>query len=324
MGPVKMASLLTAIDLDLFDLTEESSPTAEEVAVALRSHGANTRLLLDTLTAMGLLTKRKGCYTNTDLAATFLVSPKPTWLGEMFVSMAALQHRELGNLKERVLNGPAPLSPEMNLNLKEKWAAATGYLANYQRAGMARDAVAWISSLPEFTGFSRMLDLGGGPGLVGISLVTAHPTLEGVLFDLPGVSDAAQGFIREYGLDHRMTAIAGDYNCDDFGSGYDLIWTSMNLYYVKGPLEAFMERLYNALNPGGVLVSFHEGLDRERTHPALPVITRLGVAMGGQDLSFDKGRLAQAMLSAGFSSVHSMEKPSPVGMMDLDIARKHP
>jgi len=96
MGPVKMASLLTAIDLDLFDLTDESSPTAEEVTAALGSHDANTRLLLDTLTAMGLLTKRKGCYTNTDLAATFLVSPKPTWLGEMFVSMAAPSTGSLG------------------------------------------------------------------------------------------------------------------------------------------------------------------------------------------------------------------------------------
>lgn len=324
MGPVKMASLLTAIELDLFDLMEGSTPLAEEVAASLNAHETNTGLLLDALTAMGLLDKRNGRYTNSERAATFLVRQKETYLGEMFLALARLQHRDLGNLKGLVQNGPAPLCPEMNLTRKEKWAAATGYLANYQRAGMAQDAVAWISSFSEFAGLSTLLDLSGGPGLVGISLVLAHPTLTGVLFDLPGVTDAAQAAIRAYGVDHRMTAIAGDYNCDDFGSGYDLIWTSMNLYYVKGPLEKFMKRLYNALNPGGILVSFHEGLDRERTHPALPVITRLGVAMSGQDLSFDRGRLAQAMLKAGFSSVHSTQKSSPVGLMDLDIGRKRP
>jgi ribosomal protein RSM22 (predicted rRNA methylase) len=71
-----------------------------------------------------------------------------------------------------------------------------------------------------------MLDLGGGPGLVGIALVAAHPEMKGVIFDKPAIVKVAETFIKEYEMEDRMEVLGGDYSRDPIGKEYDLIWAS--------------------------------------------------------------------------------------------------
>lgn len=320
-GPVRMQLLLAGIELKVFNLlTHEVS--AADVAKEKGAHPDNMRVLLDALTAMALVKKSGGRYVNMPLARDYLVEESDTYLGEMMATLASLQHSQLADIAKMVMGGPLPLPPGSDLRRREKWARSTGYLANYQRAGMAQDAVRFVSRLPEFSGFQKMLDLGGGPGLIGISLVRAHPHMTGVIFDLPGVVDAAGEQRREYGVEDRIAVMAGDYNQDPFGSGYDLIWASMNLYYVRDGLEAFMERVHEALNPGGIFISLHEGLGKERTRPEAMVLNRLTQALMDRDVSFDKGRIARALIRSGFHSVQSEPMETPVGPMEIDVARR--
>jgi len=51
------------------------------------------------------------------------------------------------------------------------------------------------SELQEFTSFKKMLDLGGGPGLVGIAIVASHLNKKGVIFDRPAIIKVAESFI---------------------------------------------------------------------------------------------------------------------------------
>ena len=110
-----------------------------------------------------------------------------------------------------------------------------------------------------------MLGLGGGPGLVGIAIVTSHPSMKGIIFDRPAIIKVAETFIKEYEMEERMDVLAGDYNCDSIGEGYDLIWASNALNFARHDLDSLMKKIYDALNPGGVFISFCEGLTHERT-----------------------------------------------------------
>ena len=85
-----------------------------------------------------------------------------------------------------------------------------------------------------------------------------------------------------------------------------------------------MGKVYAALNPGGVYVSLAEGLSHERTKPAMLINAMLAHSLAGEDLMFDEGEIAQAMLRAGFRSVHSRqaEGSSWYGPAVVDIARK--
>ena len=167
----------------------------------------------------------------------------------------------------------------------------------------------------------KMLDLGGGAGLIGIAIVASHPTMTGVIFDKPEVVQVAERFIREYELEDRVAVIGGDYSKDPIGQGYDLVWTSYTLNFYRKNLDRIIGKIHAALTPGGVYISLAEGLTDERTKPTMMINA---MALRESDLWFEEGEIAQSMLRVGFRSVHSrpMHGPQPHGPAVIDIARK--
>jgi hypothetical protein len=83
-----------------------------------------------------------------------------------------------------------------------------------------------------------------------------------------------------------------------------------------------MKKIYDALNPGGVFISFCEGLTHERTKTDFVVISMMSIALMGQDMCFDQGEIADSMLRVGFKSVRSRTLDAPWDAADLDIGRK--
>ena len=75
---------------------------------------------------------------------------------------------------------------------------------------------------------------------------------------------------------------------------------------------------------GGVCVSLAEGLTDERTRPTMTINSMLAVVLRSGDELFEEGEIAQAMLRAGFKSVHSQVAtgPQPHGPVTVDTARK--
>jgi hypothetical protein len=46
------------------------------------------------------------------------------------------------------------------------------------------------------------------------------------------------------------------------------------------------------------------------------------MALMGQDIGIDQGYVADSMIRVGFKTVHSRNVDTPMGFMELDIARK--
>lgn len=316
-GAIPTKLLLTGVELKVFShLTEPRS--AESLAREIGSHPEKTRLFLDGLVANDLLCKQDERYRNTPLADSFLVEGRPTYLGDVFRNLTEYIRPALENMTDLVRDGECPPVTFSDPLLKER---ETEIYANCQRAGRAQQVAAMISNLPEFPRMKKMLDLGGGAGLICLAIVAAHPTLTGVIFDRPEVVEVTQQFIREYELEDRVTVIGGDYSKDSIGDGYDLVWTSFTLNFFRGDLDPIIRKIYAALDTGGVYVSLAEGLTDERTKPTMMINSML---LGRSDLTFDEGEIAQAMLRGGFRSVHSRvsEGPQPHGPAMIDVARK--
>jgi SAM-dependent methyltransferase len=321
IGPIKSKLLLTGIELGVFNQLSEPM-SANVVAEALGTHSENMRLFLDGLAASGLLEKNDGLYQNTAVTQAFLAEGSPTFLGQMFTLQAQMWDPALNDLSRLVKEGAPQHSPEADMGSEEMWVQFAASLANYERAGVAQQAVEFVSELPEFLSFRKMLDLGGGPGLVGIAIVASHPSMKGVIFDRPAIIKVAETFIKEYEIEERMDVLAGDYNGDSIGEGYDLIWASNTLNFARHDLDSLMKKIYDALNPGGVFISFCEGLTHERTKPGFVVTSMMSIALMGQDMCFDQGEITDSMLRVGFKSVRSRTQDAPWGAADLDIGRK--
>jgi hypothetical protein len=55
------------------------------------------------------------------------------------------------------------------------------------------------------------VDVGGGYGTLLAAILRSNPAAQGILFDVPHVIDAAQGFLSTNGVGQRCTRIAGDF-----------------------------------------------------------------------------------------------------------------
>ncbi|MDH5714653.1 MAG: acetylserotonin O-methyltransferase [Candidatus Aminicenantes bacterium] len=320
-GLIKSKLISTGIELKIFNQLSEPK-SAEAVARTIGTHPGNTKLFLDALAAIDLVMKKNSLYHNAPITQAFLVEGSPTFLGPMLTLTCQMGYVAMENLPGLVREGPHQLSPEADMDTEETWAQFGAAMANYQRAGLAQQAVQIVSELPEFPLFKKMLDLGGGPGVVGIAIVAAHPSMKGVIFDKPAVVKVAENFIREYEMEDRIEVLGGDYNHEPIGDGYDLIWASAALYSARNNIDSLMKKIYDVLNPGGVFVAFHEGLTNERTKPDIHVLFSFSMALMGQDACFDQGFIADSMLSVGFKSVRSRTLDTSIGPMDLDIGRK--
>jgi predicted O-methyltransferase YrrM len=312
--------LLAGIELKVFNHLSEPE-AADTVATAIGSHPANTRLFLDGLAACDLVTKKDGTYRNTLVAQEFLVEGSQTFMGQIF-TITAQTFFAIDNLPKLVREGPPPPTSGADMADGERWAQYAAAMANAERAGIARQAPEIISGLPEFPTLTKMLDLGGGPGLIGIAIVAAHPSMSGTIFDKPAMTVVAETAIKEYGLEDRMGVMGGDFIHDPIGEGYDLIWASSSLSLAKDDMDSLIAKIYDSLSPGGVFVVLHEGLTHERTKPDAMVLSMTPLALTGQDMMFDQGEIADSMLRVGFRSVRSRTLGTDWGPMDLDVGRK--
>lgn len=318
---VKSKLLVTAIEFKIFNLLSEPK-TGDEIAEMLNTHPKNTMLFLNALVACNLLRKEGGGFRNAPIARKFLTEGSPTSLGEGFARQAAITERVIKDLPKLILEGPPDASSEITSVSKEKWAENTAWLGNAARSGIARQMADIIEGLPEFPHFRRMLDLGGSHGIYCITMVKRHPTMTGTLFDFKPVVEAAKRFIEEYRLEDRIDVLAGDYNQDSIGQGYNLIWASSSLNFARRNMDIVMKKIYNALTPDGIFVNLSEGLTGEGTQPAIHTLYKVGMAMSNPVTPFERGFIADAMYDAGFTRIRSITLDTGWGEKDLDIARK--
>jgi hypothetical protein len=63
----------------------------------------------------------------------------------------------------------------------------------------------------DFSRHRRLVDVGGGHGILLISILRSNPPLRGVLYELPFVADGARKAVAEAGLAGRCDVVAGDF-----------------------------------------------------------------------------------------------------------------
>lgn len=323
--PVHWEVLKTALLLDLFDHLLEPKD-APDLAARIEGDPKNTEYLLNALTALGYLLKKNGCFCNTEQTERFLTSRGETGLTEHLLTCDQWNAPVLNGQMLKLIKEGAP--PPKDMVSGQVWADSARKSVNSSRCGRAQKIARLLSTLPDFNRWQKILDLGAGPGLMGIAVAAAHVSLECHLFDRPAVVNVAQDVIKEYGMEDRVKTIGGDYSMDPLGEGYDAIIASytLNFYNNAKQLALIMEKCFGALNPGGCLIVFSDGLSAEKTEPADLVISWLSTALTGQDLSFEEDVLPQAMLAAGFASVRTKalndQLIAPYGQTDFHIARK--
>jgi predicted O-methyltransferase YrrM len=316
--------LMTGINLGIFDKLDDWKES-KEVAIALETHPENTRYFLDALASMDLIEKSGGKYRNSKLSETFLVTTNPTYIGGFIIMIESWNIPSAEMMTQLVKEGPLPMDANQDVGDMEVWKNVHRLGGTVQRAGFGQEVNKIISKLPEYPEMKKMLDLGGGAGLVCMCIVDSHPTMEGIVLDQPIVVEVAEEFIKEYEMGSRVKTMGVNYMTDPIGENYDLILASQTLGFAGDQFDVIIKKLYDALSPGGILAVLHDGITDEGTKPTNIVLPFMGMKLKGQMnyvRAFEEGETAESMLGAGFRSVSRFPVLMDSGDLEMTIGRK--
>ncbi|MBI1381992.1 MAG: methyltransferase domain-containing protein [Planctomycetaceae bacterium] len=184
------------------------------------------------------------------------------------------------------------------------------YLAEHPEAAKRYDAAIDVfthkeaealSRAYDFGGAKRVLDVGGGRGALLAALLERWPHLEGILFDLPHVVDAARGaLVDRFGS--RVRADGGNFR-EALPTGCDHVLIKYVLHnWPDDTCIALLERARAAVAPGGhVLVIEAVAAPDGRLDTAAHLDLEMRVLTGGRERR--KPELRRLFQAAGLSTV---------------------
>ena len=215
--------------LGIPDLLKSGPKTAEELASATSTHAPSLHRILRALASVGVLTSAEDRrFALTPLSET-LVTDAPGSLRWFAVSELGQEHYPAwGNLMHSVKTGEIAFDDFFGMDVWKHFQQnpEDAAIFNDSMSGMTAAANEAITSLYDFSGFNKLVDVGGGHGGLITSLLKSNPQLKGILFDAPEVIEGARAKIEAAGLAQRCEIVAGDFfkSVPAGGDAYVMKW----------------------------------------------------------------------------------------------------
>ena len=314
---IDSVALNIALETGLFWQLAERPQTAAEIAQALDIPLYRSGAWLDMLAGLGYLRRKGDRYAPSDATSGAILE---AFSVETWMHLAEEERYRFPFGVDLAQHMRHPLSV---------WAGQSRMPHDYLRsiaedAGFARrfthmlyelhlslaDAVAATLDLRNV---ERIMDLGGGSGVISLAILREKPGASAVVIDHPHVCAAGRAIVAGRSEGTRLTFLPGDFTHDDLPEGYDLaLECDVGVYS-----ETIFRRVWGALKPGGRLViidefptSLREDDAQQRRYAFYRAMTDFPVA----DHMRTSIAQVQAMLArAGFRL--SVERSLPDGMV---------
>jgi ubiquinone/menaquinone biosynthesis C-methylase UbiE len=266
LGDFANSQILDAsIEYDFFTLIHKGLQSAEEIARAAGTDARATRIVLDSLPALGLIEKRGGKYFLTPTAEVFLVKEKPSYVGD-FRHVALALWDGMAHLKESLKTGKPLSRMDTNAELQVWEKLVLGIIVIAEPAAKALCDILKIGSARKGI---QVLDIAGGSSIFGMTILSRDPSAQVTQLDWPNVNAVAKKANKERGLDGKIRFIDGEHHSAPIETNYyDLVLAS-NFCRFESPRgnQELFAKAYSALKPGGIFVVNDFVPNEERTEP---------------------------------------------------------
>lgn len=304
--------MFAAVELDLFAHLPEGGATAGEVAAAVGISPFNARLLLNTLTSLGILLFDEPRYRIPAEIVSFL-SPGPATMlpslrrfayeNGIWLRMAKIlrgEEKAPDDYGDEFLNNYSDKYP--GLKLFNRYCAGKVVEANEEMIRSAR----------------RILDLGGGDGVFAGRALDLNPSASYLLVELPnGVK--CQADLAKHVESGRLEFRVGDARTFEHEPVFDLVvMNELTELFTKEEKELVVRRALSVLAPGGHLIAVKFSLEADGIEPASIAMLslRLSLMRPGVYLETDE-ELGRIFREAGFVTVEvrqvELVKPNEEG-----------
>lgn len=296
------AALKSAIELEIFTKIAEGNKTAAEIAQASETAERGIRILCDTMTVMGFLTKTDGKYDLNETSNTFLNRHSPAYLGDaIFFMMSDKQLEGFSNLTQAVRNGGSVVTEEGSVDPESPmWVKFA--------KGMMPMMFLSAQVIAENLGFEsdrklKVLDIAAGHGIFGIKVAGKYPNAEIYAVDWANVLGVATEHAQQFGVANRHHTIAGSAFEVEFGDGYDVVLLTNFLHHFdKATSESLLKKIHQSLRDDGKVITLEFIPNDDRVSPpteAMFSLIMLAATPAGDAYTF--AELREMFENTGFS-----------------------
>ncbi len=312
-------TLLSAIELGVFTELAQGPERFETLSGRLGLHARSARDFLDTLVALGFLTRSGDRYANTPETDLFLDRKKPSYIGGILEMANHRLYPFWGHLTEALRTGqPQNEVKGGGPGLFETIYADPARLKQFLAAmtGISHGANMTIARAFPWKDYRTFVDVGTAQGDLAAQIALANPHMRGVGFDLPEVGPIFEEYVAKVGVADRLTFTPGSFFERDLPKA-DVVVMGHILHDWDLPTKQMLiKKAFDAVPMGGALVVYEAIIDDDRSKNAFGLMMSLNMLIetpGGFD--YTGADCAGWMRTAGFSTTRVEPLVGPDSMV---------
>ena len=235
---------------------------------------------LNALVSVGLLKKRGYLYYNSPLAEKYFIRERSIFWTRQYSRECIEGYEELTVLEDILRKGQDYRSifgrqrQDYLDRMKQDKRRARDFTQMLYYAHLP-DADALAKYL-DLAGYGSVLDVGGGSGVMSISLVKRNPQLKACVLDIEPVCRIAREIIKKEGLSNRIKTRVGDIY-KGLPTGYDVI-----MLCDIGPVHSHLLKMaYEKLPHHGMIVLVDRFFSEDKTEPLDRLLTQFTTSAFG-------------------------------------------
>ena len=319
MGFWSSKVLLAATNLGLFTLLSEERLSGSEIGTRLGLHERGLYDFLDTLVALGFLTragiKETSVYQNSPEAELFLDKKKPTYMGGLLEMCNNRIYRFWADLEEGLKTGKP--QNEVKTGGKPVFEMIYSDPAKMREFVMAMGGIqmgnfAKLAKEFDFSKYETHCDIGGSGGHLSIQIALNNPHMKCTSFDLPVVTPVAKEIVGGCGLADSVTLAEGDFFKESFPNA-DVITMGNILHdWGRSDKKMLIKKAFDALPEGGSLVVIENIIDNDRSQNAFGLMMSLNMLIETDEgYDFSGADFDELAKEAGFKETRVMPLTGP-------------
>jgi hypothetical protein len=314
-------TLLTAVELGVFDTLADNPKTRANIEGELGLHPRGSEDFLDALVALDFLGREDGRYHNTPAADAFLVSGKPSYIGG-FLQMANDRLYDFwGDLGEALRTGRTQNELEddqthpfegviyQNDAILEQFVGAMTGLSMGVANALAHE-FPWRE-------YDRVVDLGTSEGVVPTRIAEENDHITAVGIDLPRVETYFDEFTSTSPAADRISFQTGDFFGDDPLPRADVYILGHILHdWSLDEKREILSKVAEAVDPGGAVIVYGTLIDEERREAETALLMSLNMLIETPDgFDYTPSECIEWLHEAGFDGGETRELPGPERMV---------
>jgi hypothetical protein len=311
-------SIAVAAQLGVADLLKDGPKSTDELARAIGVHSGALYRLLRALSGAGVFAEEADGRFSLTPMSELLRGDAPQSLRAFAAMMADEVNFEMwAELPYSVQSGKPAAPHKLGIPWFD-WLEqnpAKGKEFHDAMTSLSAGAVATVVGAYDFSGIKKLVDVGGGHGLLLASVLSRYPDMEGVLYDEPAVVRGATEVLVAHGVADRCETVGGDFFRSAPAGGDAYILKHIIHDWSDEECVTILGHCHTGMAAGGKVLIV-EMVIPERNVPAISKFLDLQMLLFLTGRERTEAEYRDLLERAGFELTRVVPTPSPYSVIE--------